>query len=341
MGGRFGGTLQTVSTCQDCHMPTVPGKSCFFGPSRPDNKRHDFAGAAAQVLDIIAEYTRDDPTVNQNAIAVARAKAVSMLERAASLSLARIGPSLRVRVTNETGHKLPTGHIEGRRVWVNVKYYDEFNALIDECGHYDEAEAELDESTTTVFEMHVGLSEYAAGATGLPAGPTGHMSLADTIVKDNRIPPRGFNNAAYSAGGAPVVGATYADGEHWADVMYSIPDAARRAVASVYYQNTPRHYIEELRDNNYTDNWGVLLHDLWSRTGRGAPILMASADFTIPPHCSADANGDGVVNGADLSVLLFQFGQSVTPGTGADFNGDGFVNGADLSVLLGRFGVAC
>ncbi len=60
-----------------------------------------------------------------------------------------------------------------------------------------------------------------------------------------------------------------------------------------------------------------------------------------PPPCPADANGDNMVNGADLSVLLGQFGQSVTPGTGADFNGDGAVNGADLSVLLGQFGSSC
>lgn len=60
-----------------------------------------------------------------------------------------------------------------------------------------------------------------------------------------------------------------------------------------------------------------------------------------PSECPGDTNGDDLVNGADLSVLLSQFGQSVAPGTGADLNGDGFVNGADLSVLLGRFGVSC
>ena len=56
---------------------------------------------------------------------------------------------------------------------------------------------------------------------------------------------------------------------------------------------------------------------------------------------AGDANGDGAVDAADLSVLLGQFGQNVTPGSGADFNGDGVVNSADLSVLLTRFGVAC
>jgi len=59
------------------------------------------------------------------------------------------------------------------------------------------------------------------------------------------------------------------------------------------------------------------------------------------PVCPGDTNGDSLVNGADLSVLLGQFGQSVPASTGADFNGDGLVNGADLSVLLAGFGESC
>jgi hypothetical protein len=68
---------------------------------------------------------------------------------------------------------------------------------------------------------------------------------------------------------------------------------------------------------------------------------MASAEFSIPPVCAGDANGDLAVNGMDLSVVLSQFGSAVEPGSGADFNGDGAVNGADLSVLLTNFGSAC
>jgi len=61
----------------------------------------------------------------------------------------------------------------------------------------------------------------------------------------------------------------------------------------------------------------------------------------VLPECAGDANGDNAINGADLSVLLSQFGTTVPAGTGADFNGDGIVNGADLSVLLGAFGTSC
>lgn len=45
----------------------------------------------------------------------------------------------------------------------------------------------------------------------------------------------------------------------------------------------------------------------------------------------ADLNGDGVVNGADLAILLGAWG-----GRGiADLDGNGVVNGADLAILLG------
>lgn len=47
----------------------------------------------------------------------------------------------------------------------------------------------------------------------------------------------------------------------------------------------------------------------------------------------ADLNGDGVVNGADLAILLGSWG-----GRGlADLTGDGVVNGADLAILLGAW----
>jgi len=63
--------------------------------------------------------------------------------------------------------------------------------------------------------------------------------------------------------------------------------------------------------------------------------------IVAPPSCAGDANGDNVVNGADISILLSMFGQPTTPFNGADFNGDGIVNGADLSVLLFGFGQGC
>lgn len=55
-----------------------------------------------------------------------------------------------------------------------------------------------------------------------------------------------------------------------------------------------------------------------------------------PVSCPADLTNDGVVDGADLVVVL---GSWLTPGPG-DLNGDGTVNGGDISVILGEWG-AC
>ncbi len=51
------------------------------------------------------------------------------------------------------------------------------------------------------------------------------------------------------------------------------------------------------------------------------------------PDCPGDFNGDGVVDGADLTILLGDWG-----GGAADLNGDGLVDGADLTILLGNWG---
>lgn len=61
----------------------------------------------------------------------------------------------------------------------------------------------------------------------------------------------------------------------------------------------------------------------------------------ISPPCYGDLNADGVVNTADLTLLLVQFGNSVAPGTPADINADGVVNTQDLTLLLVNFGRSC
>ncbi len=282
MGGVFGGDgAGVVSTCQDCHMPRTKAAGCIDGPVRSDLRKHEFAGASAWVIDIIGKYAANDPAVDPVAIAAGKAAAISMLQRSATVEAKRAGANLAVRVTNQSGHKLPTGHIEGRRAWVNVVFRDKDGAVVAERGKYDYAEAELDEASTTVFEMHIGLSPAAAAKTGLPAGPTTHMSLADTIEKDTRIPPRGFDPATYEPAGAGALGLPYAKGQHWADLSYAIPTGATSATVTVYYQTVTRHYIEALRDGNHTDHWGDTLYQLWLQTDRNAPVAITSTTTAL------------------------------------------------------------
>ena len=53
-----------------------------------------------------------------------------------------------------------------------------------------------------------------------------------------------------------------------------------------------------------------------------------------PDPCTGDFNGDGVVDGADLTILLGGWGTAA-----GDLNGDGNTDGADLTILLGAWGL--
>lgn len=55
------------------------------------------------------------------------------------------------------------------------------------------------------------------------------------------------------------------------------------------------------------------------------------------PSVPGDLDGNGVVDGADLAILLTDWGQSGVP---ADLNGDGVVDGGDLAVLLSNWSPA-
>jgi hypothetical protein len=53
---------------------------------------------------------------------------------------------------------------------------------------------------------------------------------------------------------------------------------------------------------------------------------------------SADLNGDGTVNGADLADLLAGWGPKTATNASADLNADGVVDGFDLARMLARWG---
>lgn len=67
--------------------------------------------------------------------------------------------------------------------------------------------------------------------------------------------------------------------------------------------------------------------------GEGRALVVGD---TSGPLCLGDISGDLVIDGADLAIVLGQWG---TAGV-ADLNGDGVVDGADLAVVLGTWG-AC
>lgn len=290
-----------VSTCQDCHMRDVAGKGSneSGAKTRSDLGLHDFMGGNTFVVDIIESLYPDEVDAAQ--LADARARAVNMLQLAATLEVFPEDFGITVRVTNETGHKLPSGYPEGRRIWLNVKAYDAVGALVFESGAYDFGTADLIEDTQIkVYEIHPGLSPGLAGALGLPAGKSFHFVLNDTVYSDNRIPPRGFTNAGFEAVQSPPVDHVYEDGQYWDDTPYSLPEESDSVVVTLYYQTTSKEYVEFLRDENHTNSAGQVLYDAWVAQGKSAPEIMAQADTTV----------NVIVTGAGDTPFIYSLAQN-------------------------------
>lgn len=350
-GGRFGGNNPVVGSCQSCHMPRgrgdqMPLAGCFMTdlgvPLRMDQPMHYFAGANTWMPDVIANLYPGE--VDYASMLDNKLRSMAMLQNAATLQLSLASASaLRVRVINETGHKLPTGYPEGRRMWLRVVIRDCSGAVVLESGHYDGITAELNTQGAKIYEAKHGLDAAMAAAAGLPAGESFHMAINNKIVFDNRIPPRGYHAASFRLLQAEPVGYNYANGQYWDDTTYPFPGAAATAQVQLYYQTASKEYIEFLKNNNarpYAENFGWIVHDQWEITGKSPPVLMAEGEFAI--RVPGDLSGDRQVTAADLSLFVNLLLSSAAPDACAryavDFDDNGRIDGDDIGPFLATAG---
>ncbi len=306
MDGRYGGNITAVSTCQDCHMSDLTGTACqppLSPPLRTNLPSHAFLGASTWVLDSIINLDQNnllypdeaDSGLTQAEVDAAIARNVAFLGVASDMELSADGDMLNVRVINQTGHKLPTGYPEGRRMWVNVQFQDDQDQIVAERGAYDSGTATLTTNDTKVYEAKLGVDAAISAATGVPQGESFHFVLNNYYLKDNRIPPRGFTNAGFESIQAAPVAYSYADGQFWDDTVYTIPCNAVKATVRVYYQATSRDYIEFLRDES-NDGTGQIAYDQWVATGMSAPVLMDELTLEFD-----DCNANALLDACDVA----------------------------------------
>jgi len=285
----FGGNKANVSTCMDCHMPDITGEGCDknYAPTRNDMPMHDLTGGNTFVPLLIKDLYPDlDPN---NYIDDGILRAQYMLQNAATMnfdvSVVAGGYDLNVEIINETGHKLPSGYPEGRRMWINVQAYDSNDNLIYESGAYDSNTGILDTNGTKIYEAKLGMSQDVVdiansyGTGTYTAGESFHFALNNMVVKDNRIPPRGFSNANFEAVQAAPVGYSYPDGAYSDVTGYTLPEATYKIQVELLYQTTSKEYIEFLRDKNVTNSAGQDLYDLWLAYGKSEPVVMQEIEF--------------------------------------------------------------
>lgn len=281
-----------AATCQSCHMPSsqdpmATACSLFGFPNRTGNLPvHAFAGGNSWIPGVVSGEFSDTSDVPGAFGGIGREEsflqtaqwAREMLASAASIEAsveAYTAPTgtaagsleAEVKITNLSGHKLPSGYSEGRRMWLNLEVRDANGALVYQSAAYDEASAVLTEDPEAmVFEVLQGIHDPVSGdcqTVDDQGRPMFHFVLGNCIAKDNRIPPLGFSPATPAdPNGYDLrpVGASYPETSPGSGVLvnyaladYSVSLPAGSALpvtvfARLYYQTSSREYIEFLRN---------------------------------------------------------------------------------------------
>ena len=279
-------TVAKAQQCQTCHMrasENPAAKACNQNPagSRTGNLPvHEFVGANAWVPAIIKDEYANDITGFGREADYERtiASALEMLESSAQVetSILSYSPptagsagsiSVRVKVTNLSGHKLPTGYSEGRRMWLNVKALSDTDVVVAESAAYDALTADLTlDAQAKVYEVQQGIwTPGSPGECKIEEGGKAqfHFVLNDCIRKDNRIPPLGFSPVSPGdPNGDEIrpVAYTYPETSPGSGVLvnfdttdytFALPagmDLPVRVDAELQFQVSSKEYIEFLRD---------------------------------------------------------------------------------------------
>jgi hypothetical protein len=280
----FARVMEEGKSCQDCHMKTldVAPTAVVSSMVPPDREVHDhhLVGSSVAVPLMIAEwsleedapaYLKDIAPIMEETSDLARAQLENDSADLDAIALEQTddGPVLRVRVTNRTGHKLPTGYSEGRRMFLS-------SFVVDDDGECGPRTGTMDPETCEFRgdEPPEGLWEIILGQEG--EDHTFHFALADRIQVDSRIPPMGFrpNEETKPVGYEFEVND---DGSlaHWDDTLVPLGDSPSWPVtvtARLEFQSTTGDFLRFLV--NTAERNGEHLARLWEKAGGGPPVLM-------------------------------------------------------------------
>jgi hypothetical protein len=128
-GGTYEDGTPRYFNCQGCHMRPDTGEGCnkAGAPTRFDLPKHDQSGGNYWMWPLI-QYQDQQGTLRLGggltqtqieAMDAGRQRAQQQLQMAANLEVI----DNNVKITNLTGHKLISGYPEGRRMWLNVRWY--------------------------------------------------------------------------------------------------------------------------------------------------------------------------------------------------------------------------
>jgi hypothetical protein len=188
-----------------------------------------------------------------------------------------------IKIINKSGHKLPTGFAEGRQMWLHIKAVDEAGTVIFESGYMKDgylvrdkyrANGKIvddpDKNMIKVYEMEAVADGYDESVIA-KGNEHFHFILMNRIVKDNRIPPKGFNKEAFTADGAFIIPHDSKDTDY-ADVTEKCGGRARDLPIIGSYDGA---------DCDNYGTWGLTLYDLWEKANMGPPVIVQESAIDI------------------------------------------------------------
>lgn len=292
--------FRTSQSCQSCHMPVVPGElpiASVLGIAREGLSRHDFRGANFLMLGMLNRFRADLGVIarpSQLDAAGSRAKAF-LQSSTATISIERadvVGSRLDadVVVRNLAGHKLPTAY-PSRRVWVHLTVHDAQGRVVFSSGALEPNGAIVgndNDRDGARYEPHhreirvedeVQIYEAIMG-TATNAVTTGLLS-AVTYLKDNRLPPRGFDKRT-APGDVAVHGDALADPDFIAGedrVRYSVDTAGARGPftieAQLWYQSIAYRWAQNLKAYGASEPQRFVRY--YEQTGSDSALMLTRA----------------------------------------------------------------
>jgi hypothetical protein len=209
-------------SCQHCHMPRLRTLSAqpasqyvahqpeggVYRQTAPRTPfgQHFLVGGNTQILGMLAEMFPDRAEILSSSVSRTREN----LRDAVDLRVrpAVEGDTLRVNVqtVNRTGHKLPTG-FPSRRMWLYLSVVDASGETLFESGAYDSATGEIvgrdypAEPHHDIIRSGEDVMVYEAEMADSRGDYTVSVVRAAAYLKDNRIPPEGFDTTQLAAVG--------------------------------------------------------------------------------------------------------------------------------------------
>ncbi len=318
-------------SCMDCHMERYTGVAATAGAPERELRSHRLVGGNTMAPRMVAHlYQGDDVPASLENIAADVEKTVAaaraQLEKAATLEalelIERDGAQwLRVRITNLTGHKLPTGYAEGRRMFLShdVRFPD--GARGPRSGSIDEGTWDFIAGEEPLRTYEILMSEGLAPQHSL------HFALVDRLVKDNRIPPLGFSPTS----DMPILQHEYPaqpDGSvaHWDEIELPLGehDECWPALVKVElsFQASSGTYLRFLIEN--APLYGPDLAAALEAVG-AAPELMESLEVAVFPDGRILPAGTHACEPGGVSepTPTLDAGPTTTPGNGPDAGAGG------------------